>query len=49
MPGMYQPGDYDLAGFAVGATTRTRILPTNDIKAGYAGCGAWLVIASHSQ
>lgn len=28
--GMYQPGDYDVAGFVVGATERSHIMPRND-------------------
>ena len=39
MPGMYGDGDYDLAGFSVGAVERRKILPKKTIGAGDAIIG----------
>ena len=43
MPSMYSPGDYDLAGFCVGAVHRDRILPqgvsSGDVLLGLASSG----------
>ena len=42
MPGMYAPGEYDLAGFAVGVASRERLLDTTRVRPGDAilGLGA---------
>nr|WP_245651139.1 phosphoribosylformylglycinamidine cyclo-ligase [Paramagnetospirillum marisnigri] len=34
MPGMYAKGDYDLAGFSVGAAERGQLLPVEDVAEG---------------
>ncbi|MCS4511706.1 phosphoribosylformylglycinamidine cyclo-ligase [Xylophilus ampelinus] len=39
MPGMYPDGEYDLAGFAVGAVEKSRILDGRDVAAGDAVLG----------
>ena len=34
MPGLYQPGDYDLAGFVVGIAERNKLIDGSDVKVG---------------
>jgi phosphoribosylformylglycinamidine cyclo-ligase len=35
MPGMYQPGEYDLAGFAVGLVDNSKIIDGSEIRVGH--------------
>ncbi len=35
MPGMYQPGEYDLAGFAVGIVDNSKIIDGSEIRVGH--------------
>jgi len=35
MPGLYKPGDYDLAGFVVGVVARSQIIDGSDIAVGH--------------
>jgi phosphoribosylformylglycinamidine cyclo-ligase len=39
LPGMYHPGEYDLAGFAVGVAERSQLLPRADVRPGDAVIG----------
>ncbi|HRH80680.1 MAG TPA: phosphoribosylformylglycinamidine cyclo-ligase [Thiobacillaceae bacterium] len=39
MPGMYPPGEYDLAGFAVGVAEKSRLITGRDIRPGDAVLG----------
>jgi phosphoribosylformylglycinamidine cyclo-ligase len=34
LPGMYLPGEYDLAGFVVGVAERSQLLPRSDVRPG---------------
>ena len=43
MPGMYPPGEYDLAGFCVGAVEKSKILTGRDVRPGDVVLG----LASH--
>src|SRR5262245_24592251 len=39
LPDLYRPGEYDLAGFAVGVVERARIVDGRDVKTGERGFG----------
>ena len=49
MPGFYQPGEYDLAGFIVGAVRRDRMIDGKGIAAGDAIVGAAVERPPHQR
>ena len=49
MPGMYADGDYDLAGFSVGAAERGMLLPRDDIAPGRCAFGPLFVRATFKR
>jgi phosphoribosylformylglycinamidine cyclo-ligase len=49
MPGMYRDGDYDLAGFAVGAAERGQLLPAGDAVAKATWCSGLASSGVHSN
>ena len=49
MPGLYAPGEYDLAGFIVGAAERAGLLTGKRIRAGDVLLGAALHRPAHQR
>ena len=49
MPGMYAGGDYDLAGFSVGAAERGALLPRGRCRRRATCCWAWRSSGVHSN